>query len=170
MILSQCYYLVSNSPCLCSSLSIFWSCSPISVIFIQSTWFGQVNNPHLNRYYLIIFVRCLKNLKFYFCNKQHILLLVIYINFFKFQFCFHCPIWVIFYILGPTSQQVGSFGLFYFPFMPFWSTEYVITRPPPPFKRQSQNIIQFPNSIFVYRLKGCCLFCYFATNALFLCL
>ena len=23
-----------------------WSCSPISVLFILSSWFGQVNNPH----------------------------------------------------------------------------------------------------------------------------
>ena len=31
-----------------SSLSIFRSCSPISVIFIRSSWLGQVNNPSLN--------------------------------------------------------------------------------------------------------------------------
>ena len=29
-----------------SDFSIFRSCSLISVIFIRSSWFGQVNNPH----------------------------------------------------------------------------------------------------------------------------
>ena len=28
----------------------FWSCSPILVIIIPSSWFGQVNNPHWNWY------------------------------------------------------------------------------------------------------------------------
>ena len=32
----------------CLSLSIFRSCSPISVIFILSSWFGQVNNSLSN--------------------------------------------------------------------------------------------------------------------------
>ena len=41
----RCVKFWSSSPCLCSSLSNFWSCSHILVIFIRSSWFSHVNIP-----------------------------------------------------------------------------------------------------------------------------
>ena len=55
-------------------MSIFRSCSPISVIFIWSFWFSQVNNPQNNNKYKFskeIFVTLfdLKSLKKYFLKS-----------------------------------------------------------------------------------------------------
>ena len=43
---------------------VFWSCSKISIIFIWSYWLGQVNNPHLNGYYSMTFIKCYYKISF----------------------------------------------------------------------------------------------------------